>query len=431
VTVHLLSLLVAVLVRFIHGEESGSIASQGQHVSGLKGKFSPMARRRYQDGAVELRGNTWTVRFREDMIQPDGSTRRVEIRRVVGSREEFPTRPLARRRANEIVARVNRLDYRPIRVATFSDFSDDWKLRALALMKPSTQKAARTHLRLYLVPQFGKMRLDEFGVGPIQAFVSSLAAKGRSRHYVKNVLSTLQSVLRSARKWGYLVGDFRVADLTLPGENVRKAPRYFTAAQAVAIIEAAENPWRAVFAVAAMTGLRPGEVLGLSVSDDLDFERRLIHVRQTAYYSTIQTPKSRSSIASVPMPGPLEGLLREFLQTWSPNSGGLLFATRNGTPFAENNLVQRKLWPILDLLKIPRCGMHAFRHTHASLLVSQGASPAVAQRQLRHADVRTTLGIYTHVLGTEQRDCAERVAGILRPDATNATKAKSQGPWVQ
>lgn len=262
------------------------------------------------------------------------------------------------------------------------------------------------------------------------AFVSGLVAKGRSRHYAKNVLSTLQSVVRSARSWGYLVRDFRVTDLTLPAEGIRKIPRFFTAGQVVAIIEAAENPSRTIFAVAAMTGMRPGEVLGLS-TDDLDFDHCLLYVRQTAYYSKLQTPKSRSSIAPVPMPGPLEAMLREYVRAWVPNSPRLLFATRNGTPFAENNLVQRKLWPILDRLQIPRCGMHAFRHTHASLFVAQGASPAVAQRQLRHSDMRATMDNYVHVLGGEQRDCAERVAGILRPDATNATKIKKQDVLVQ
>jgi integrase len=405
-----------------------TLARREQCVNGRKGQ--PLARRRYQKGILELRGSVWTVRFREDFIQTDGSVKRVETRRVVGSREELPTRKLARRRADEIVSHVNRLDYRPTRVATFSEFVEVWKVRALALMKTSTQKAAQTHLRNYLTPQFGKMRMDEFGAAPVQNLISGMAAKGRSHHYVKNLLSTLQSVLRSARAWGYLVGEVRGADLMLPAEGIRHEARFFTAEQAVAIIEAAKNPWRMIFAIAAMMGLRPGEVLGLTV-DHLDFEHRLIHVRQTAYYSKLQTPKSRASIAPVPMPAPLEDMLRQYLKTWKPNANRLLFATRKGTAFSENNVVQRKLWPILDGLGIPRCGMHAFRHTHASLLVAQGASPVVAQRQLRHSDVMTTMRHYAHVLGNEQRDAAEKIAIQLRPDATKCDQKNVQVQWLQ
>ena len=410
------------------GADGDSLSRHEQCTDGRKGE--PLARRRYQEGTLELRGNVWTIRFREDMFQPDGPVKRVEIRREVGTRKEFPTRKLARRRADEIISRVNRLDYKPIRVASFAEFSEVWKSRALALMKHSTQKAAQAHLRIHLIPQFGKMRLDEFELGAVQGLVGAMAAKKLSRHMILNVLYTLRSALSSARKWGYLTGEFRVADLTLPVEGIRKVPRFFTAAQAGAIIEAAENPWRMIFAVAAMTGMRPGEVLGLSV-DALDFDQRLIHVRQSSYYSKLQTPKSKSSIASVPMPGPLETMLREFMRTWKPNSARLLFATRRATPFCENKVVQHRLWPILDLLKIPRCGMHAFRHTHASISVALGASPVVEQRQLRHADVMTTMRYYAHVLGDEQRQVAERVAGQLRPDATNATKKDAQVQWMQ
>jgi hypothetical protein len=77
-------------------------------------------------------------------------------------------------------------------------------------------------------------------------------------------------------------------------------------------------------------------------------------------------------------------------------------------------------------LGIPRCGMHAFRHTQASLLISSGASPVVAQRQLRHSDVRTTLENYVHVLGDEHRRAAERVADQLRPVVTKVTKMEKQ-----
>ncbi len=66
--------------------------------------------------------------------------------------------------------------------------------------------------------------------------------------------------------------------------------------------------------------------------------------------------------------------------------------------------------------------MHAFRHSHASLLVSNGASPKVAQAQLRHADVSTTMRAYAHVLDSEQSDAAEKIAHILCPDVAKAER---------
>jgi integrase len=61
----------------------------------------------------------------------------------------------------------------------------------------------------------------------------------------------------------------------------------------------------------------------------------------------------------------------------------------------------------------PHCGLHAFRHTHSSLLVDMGAPVSVAQAQLRHEDPSVTLGTYSHVLGDSQREYAEKVAELL------------------
>ena len=83
---------------------------------------------------------------------------------------------------------------------------------------------------------------------------------------------------------------------------------------------------------------------------------------------------------------------------------------------------------MLDKLKIERCGLHAFRHTHSSLLLETGASPTVAQAQLRHSDPRITLGIYGHVIGDSQRNAVDRVAEILDP---NGPKSVSSGEWIQ
>jgi len=379
-----------------------------------------MARRRFQKGSIRRRGNQWTLRWREDVVLADGTVKRVEKTTVLGTVEEFKTKRLAERAAVAVLACVNRLDYRPVKRATFAEFSDNWRKQVIELLKPSTAKVMASHLRFHLVPAFGRMRLDEIGQEQVQVFVGKLA-KGRSRHTVLNVLGTLASVLKTARKWGYAVAGFQQSDLVMPCSKPGRPGRFFTAEQVRSILALASEPWQTIFGLAAMTGLRPGEVLGLSI-DDLDFEQRLIFVRRSAWYSHLISPKSTRSIATVPIPGPLAEVLGSYLASWRPNEKRLLFSNRRGNPYSENKVVQHRLWPILDALSIPRCGMHAFRHSHASLLVSNGASPKVAQAQLRHADVSTTMRAYAHVLGSEQRDAAEKVARILRPDVAKSDR---------
>ena len=87
----------------------------------------------------------------------------------------------------------------------------------------------------------------------------------------------------------------------------------------------------------------------------------------------------------------LATLLEEYLTAWKENPEGFLFLNRNGRPYAGNKVVEYGLWPVLDKLKLPRAGMHAFRHCHASLLMDVGANPAVTRDQMRHSDSKVTL----------------------------------------
>ncbi len=101
--------------------------------------------------------------------------------------------------------------------------------------------------------------------------------------------------------------------------------------------------------------------------------------------------KNPTSENTLPIPAVLEGWFREYLKLWKPNPLGLLFCNRNGRAYTSQKVVEYQLWPLLDALKIRRAGFHAFRHAHTTLLLEGGASPKVAQRQLRHADARVTL----------------------------------------
>ena len=92
---------------------------------------------------------------------------------------------------------------------------------------------------------------------------------------------------------------------------------------------------------------------------------------------------------------------------------GLLFVNKRGRPYTAEKVVQKRLWPVCDALGIPRAGFHAFRHMHTTLLLDTGASPKIAQRQLRHADPRVTLEHYAHVVDSSHREAVEKLAANL------------------
>jgi integrase len=287
-------------------------------------------------------------------------------------------------------------------------------------------KASQSHLRTYIRPWLEGVRLEDFNCQAQQNFVTRLSHKV-SRKTVLNVLCTLSSMLKKAKKWNYCCHLIGLRDLALPTDGLKKTPRFFNGEEARKIIMLAEEPYRTMFAIAAMTGLRVGEVVGLQKAD-LDLDRRVIHVQRSAWYGRVQTVKSKASAAPVVMAGALATLLEEYLATWKENPAGFLFLNRNGRPYAANKVVEYGLWPVLDKLKLPRAGMHAFRHCHASLLMDVGANPTVTKDQMRHSDARVTLGIYGHVIGDAQRNAVDKVGEILRPSAPKSERA---GEYIQ
>ena len=399
-----------------------------------------MARRRYQKGRVVLRGKAnpvWVGRWREDVIGADGVTRRIERSEILGRKAEIPTQRLALRRLEVLLARVNAPDYRPGRITTFAEFAERWKETVLSQHKPSSQKAALSNLRCHILPQCGNVRLDALGKEAQQVFVTQLS-RTVSRKTARNVMDTLSAILRKAKQWGYVCENVDFRALEFAEDAVKREPRFFTAKQVQQIIEAAPEPYETMFTILAMTGMRAGEMLGLQWGD-IDFAAACIDIRRSAWYGNVQTTKSKSSAAPVHLPESLAATLRAYRERWKPNPQGFLYVTRNNRPPSSNKVVQYGLWPVLDALKIPRCGLHAFRHTHASLLLHTGATPKVVQEQLRHADPRVTLGMYSHVIGEDRRNAVERVAALLRPtdDAScaqlrlNAPKSGRQEEWIQ
>ena len=380
-----------------------------------------MARRRYQKGTILFNKNRqdWLGRYREDVLQADGSITRKRPQIILGTKKDLPTKRLAARKLDEILSRINAPSYQPTRIATVEEFAKRYREEVLSKRKPSSVRSANSHFNFHILPELGKLRLDQIGPENQQIFINNL--QGASRKTVLNVLSTLRSMLTTAKNWGYSAQEIELAKLVLPERNSFVAP-HFTRSQVESILNLAHGPWRTFFILLALTALRAGEALGLQWRD-IDFDHCCIHIRRSAWYGKVQSTKSKTSAAPVTMPDKLAAVLGEYRKEWKSNAQGFLFTTRNGRPPSSNKVVEYQLWPILDALGIPHCGLHAFRHSVASFIVDAGYSPEVAQKQLRHTDSRTTQG-YIHLRGGITEQAMADVAESLKLDVVGRETQK-------
>jgi len=388
--------------------DGAMLSSEAQQNGGREARN--LARRRYQRGSLRLVGSKerkWEGRWLEDEIQLDGSIRRVHRSEVLGTLAELKTKRLALRELEARLSVVNAPSYRARPTATFEQFATRWQCDVLVQHKPSTQQTIRSQVRKYLVPFFGSTLMRNIQTETVQHFVSHLPVAPKT---ARNINATLQMMWKSARAWRY-VGHDPLDGIVLPK---RKQARrlFFTLDEVQRILAKAEEPHRTLFWLAAETGMRAGELCGLSV-DDVDLTRKLVRVRQSAWRGKLQEPKTPNAVRTFSLSPQLVQHLVAFLLKWRPNETRLLFVTRKGTPWDPNLVVKRKLHPLLAELEIARAGLHAFRHTNSSLMDRLGAPLKVRQERLGHSDPRLTLGVYTHVASEDDARVAERLGELL------------------
>jgi integrase len=190
----------------------------------------------------------------------------------------------------------------------------------------------------------------------------------------------------TAKTWRYVTQNV-MEGVVLRSSKWRQ--RFFASQQQIQlIIAAAKEPFRTLYGLAAETGLRPGELCGLTL-DDLDLQHGLLQVRQSAWRGKLGEPKTKDSTRVVELSPQACAHLEKFLAAWRPNDQRLLFATRSGTPWDQNMVLKRKFKPLLVALgiKVPRGdGFYILRHGNATLMSSFGTPQKLRQQRLGHAD---------------------------------------------
>lgn len=166
-----------------------------------------------------------------------------------------------------------------------------------------------------------------------------------------------------------------------PPKAVQRELPHFTVTQMAAIVNAAKTQMnRALFALAAGTGARAGELFALRVETDVNLNEQTITIRRSVFEGEENTSKSDTGDQDRTRTVPIDAsIITELEKHLKGRTSGYLFQTRNGTPLRLSNVLEDKLQPILKELKLiqPGVGMHAFRRGRISQLVYSGVSRQV------------------------------------------------------
>lgn len=278
----------------------------------------------------------------------------------------------------------------------FGDYAVAWQ--EAQVHDEATAADVERKFRLHILPTFQARPMAAVRPSEVQAWV-----KGRSA-------ALAPSTLRVTYRWLAAVFNAAVIDgvihrspcrgVKLPSEDATPVVPLSTK-QVLAVIDALPERSRTVAVVAAATGLRQGEVLGLTIPN-VDFLRRQVRVEQQLKYLPpkglfLAPPKTTASLRTVPLPDVALDALAEHLRREPAGSEALVFTTDGGGPLGKNAF--NHAWrQAVKKAKLPAgTGFHELRHYYASLLIASGASVKVVQARLGHKSALETLDTYGHL----------------------------------
>lgn len=385
-------------------------ANGKENASGKK----PALRRRFQEGSWRCRNGVWSCKYREYVDRADGTQKTFDRGKSFAGLSERA----AKAAMQPILDAVNAANKAEAQLVvspasrTLNDIVSDYRKLVVPHRKPRGVETTESHLRAHIIPELGQVPLTQLHVRRVQEFVNKISP-GRSGKMVENIVLTLTGIIRHASKWNKEVQHINVSDLTMPAKEKAK-PQFLSGQEIKTLIKASRGVLRTILIVLALTGMRINEVLGLRV-EDVDFENRVIHVTKSAYNGKLGTPKSVASAADIPLSAVLAKELRKHLKSkhFRENPLGVLFANRHLRPYSDNKLREKHLRPLLKSLDMKAVGFHAIRHGVASELINSGTPITAVRDQMRHSDVRVTLGIYGHVIGNTQRKAVEGLSRFI------------------
>lgn len=269
---------------------------------------------------------------------------------------------------------------------TFTEYAKEFMTVYVAVNnKRSEQETKQRILDNHLVPFFGPTRLFDVRVRQIERFkAKQLEAKLKPKT-INNQLAVLSRMLNCAVEWEYLEAAPRVKWLKAPKPEMT----FLEFDEAERLVQAAEHGLERLLILTALnTGLRIGELLALRW-DDVDFERRQIHVRRSYIRGHVDTPKSGRDRV-VPMTADIFASLRSYRHLCGP----LAFCNTDGSYLTDNQT--KHLYRACRKAFLDEFGWHVLRHSFASHLVMRGAPLKAVQELLGHATIDMTMR-YAHL----------------------------------
>ena len=355
----------------------------------------------------------WEARFTVGFDPQTGK----QIQRSISGK----TQKEVAQKLREVTAELDQGSYQEPTKMTLGEWLEIWLKEYSANLKPMTLQTYSEQVKNHIIPELGRIKLKDLKTHMIQRFYNSMATgeKPLSAKTIKNIHGVLHKALHQAVS-NNLIRDNPATACVLP--KVQKPEIKPLEPQEIhrVLQEAEDDDYRNIITVALFTGMRQGELLGLSW-DCIDFESGVITVKQQLQHKDgkyfLCSPKSNKPRRILPAQLVMDALKAEQEkqeharqqagEVWN-NPFNLVFTDASGKNLVRRTVVKH-FKAIAGRAGVGDARFHDMRHSFAVTSLLAGDDVKTVQENLGHATAAFTLDVYGHVTNQMRRDSASRL----------------------
>ncbi len=375
--------------------------------------------------AVPGKKGLWEIRY--DSEDPATGKRIQHKRRFKGTKSQ------ADKLLVDILSQINKGEYMELGQVTVREYLKKWIVDYCKQnLSYKTYESYKGIINNYILPSMGGIKLGNLKPNIIQEYYTEMTndkssgGKGLSGTSVLYHHRVIREALSHAVKLGYI--PYNPADRAKPPRKNKTEMKTLSIEQSQYVLDNYQDH-RIYLAVllAIKTGMRQGEICGLRWQN-IDLRNATISVTHALQRQgqglVLKEPKTKKSRRSIPIPNDIVEELKQKQRMYKQNklafgngydSRGFVCAWEDGRPL-EPDWISKQWRKIVNNEQekarkkevepnIPEgIRFHDLRHTHATILLSQGVSLKVVQERLGHESITTTGDIYSHVTPAMQQE---------------------------
>ncbi len=378
-----------------------------------------MTKRANNEGSIRQRPDgRWEARYR---LGYDSGTGKPIRKSIYGK-----TQSEVRKKLQEIASNITNGVYIEPNKITVGEWLDIWQEEYLNGVTLSTKRSYNDKIRLHIKPAVGAVKMQALTAPVIQKFYNSLSKgeKPLSAKSIKGIHGVLHAALKQAVMIGYIKAN-PSEYCTLPKLKKREVVP-LSDDDTARFLEAIKNdPYEAIFFVDIFTGLRQGEILGLTwdcvdfTNNQLIINKQLLKEKKKGgryILAPTKTDKTRTITAAISVMRKLREVKNAQTSaaiSAGSNPDGLVFTNSTGGHIPHHT-VYKHFKAVVSSIGLDTARFHDLRHSYAVASLQAGDDIKTVQDNLGHSSASFTLSTYAHSTAKSKAESANRTEEYIK-----------------